>query len=108
SDTRAVARIEGEDPVTVKELTEALQAKYYHGAERAVAKKKLNIRKKDVLDGLLAKRAILKEAKRLRIDRSPEYGTTVKEYEDGVLFGIFVERVIDPDIKLGDTEVRAY
>jgi parvulin-like peptidyl-prolyl isomerase len=108
SDTRSLARIEGDSPVTVKDLTEAMLKKYYHGAEKAIAQKKVNARKRDALNEILAKRALFAEARRQRIDQTPEYRTTVKEYEEGVLFGAFVERVIDPDIKVGDPELRAY
>ena len=108
TDTRTVARIEGDTPVTVKDLSEAMVKKYYHGAEKAIARKQVNVRKPDVLDGILGKRVLYREAKRQRIEQSPEFKTTVKEYEDGVLFGAFVERTIDPDIKVGDPELRAY
>jgi len=107
-DGRTLARVEGEPPVTVRDYSEALLSKYYHGVEKAIAQKKVNARKREVLDEVLGKRVILAEAKRQGIARTPEYKTTVKEYEDGVLFGVFVERVIDPDIKLGDPELRRY
>jgi parvulin-like peptidyl-prolyl isomerase len=108
SDTRPVARIEGDAPVTVKDLSEAMVKKYYHGAEKAITQKKVNVRKPDVLNEILSKRVLYQEAKRQRIGQTQEFRRTVKEYEEGVLFGAFIERAIDPDIKVGDPELRAY
>ena len=108
SDTRPLARIEGDAPVTVKEFTEAMLKKYYHGAEKAIAQKKVNVRKPDVLNELVSRRVLYKEAKRQRIEQTPRFKVTCREYEEGVLFGAFVERAIDPDIKVGDAELKAY
>ncbi|MBI5058129.1 MAG: peptidyl-prolyl cis-trans isomerase [Nitrospirae bacterium] len=108
-DTRVVAEIEGEAPITVAELTEALQNKYFHGVEKALKKKKLNDKKRLMLyDELLQKRLLLKEALRQGIDKSPVYKSMVKEYESSLLFDSFLKKVIVPDIKVGEAEERKY
>ncbi len=107
-DRRAVAEIRGEDPVTVGELSKAIEKKFFHGIEKAVGKKAVNARKADVLDGLLAKRVVRKEALRLGIDNSADYRSMVREYEHSVLFGLFVRKVVQPGIRVEQKELKAY
>jgi len=107
-DKRAVAEVKGEAAVTVGELTDALRRRFFHGADRAVTEKKINSRKAEVLDDLLSKRAAGKEAKRLKLDATDEYKRNVKDFEDGVLFGTFVQRAIDPTIKVDDADLRKH
>jgi len=108
-DSRVVAEIEGEQPVTVAELTAALKDKYFHGVETAAKKKKLNENKRLFFyDTLLQKRVSLKEALKQGIDKSPVFKSMVKEYENSVLFDSFLRKVIIPDIKLTDEEVNKH
>lgn len=107
-DKRAVAEIKGDKPLTVAELTEALAKRFYHGVESAKSQKKMNEKKIEVLQELFAKRIFRLEAIRLGIDKSGEYKTMIKEYGNSVLFGTFVDRVIVPDIKLSNDELKAY
>ena len=108
-DTRVVAEIEGEQPITVGELTEALKDKYYHGVESAVKRKKLNDKKRLLLyDNMLQKRVFMKEALKQDIDKSPVYKSMVKEYESSVLFNTFIGKVIAPDIKADAEMLEKY
>jgi parvulin-like peptidyl-prolyl isomerase len=108
-DTRTVAEIEGESPVTVAELTQALQNKYYHGAEQFLEKRKLNDKKRLVLyDDILQKRVLLKEALILGVDKSPRYKGMLKDYESSILFDLFLRKIIVPDIKVDAETVEKY
>ncbi len=107
-DTRVVAEIEGEKPITVGEMTEYLRQQLYHGVERAAESKKLNSRKIPILDEMLYKRVFRKEALRLGIDRTEVYRSKVKEYENSVIFGAFVQKAIVPDVKIKEEELKAY
>ncbi len=107
-DRRAVAEVKGEDPVTVGELSEAIQKKFFHGIESAVEKKAVNAKKSDVLETFLNRRVVAKEALRLGIDKTETYRGMVKDYENSVLFGVFLQKVIRPEIRLDDKELRAY
>lgn len=108
TDRRVLAEIKGEAPVTVGDLTGTLQRKFFHGPERAAEKKQINKKKQDVLDEILSKRVTLKEAKRKKIDRTGFYKARVEEYRNGTLFGTFFQKVIEPDIKVDETEMQAY
>ena len=107
-DKRIIVEVSGGQPVTVGELTKALKQKFYHGVERAIKAKQVNKKKYEVLERVVEKRILLKEAFKQGIDRSDEYKYRVKEYEISVIFGAFIEKVISPDIKLNQEELKAY
>ena len=107
-DERAIAEIKGEKPITVGELTEYLRQQLYHGVERAIESKELNERKIPVLDDMLYKRVFRKETLRLGIDKTDVYQNQVKEYENSVIFGAFIQKAVVPDIKLNEEELKTY
>ena len=107
-DKRVVAEIKGENPITVGELTQHLKMQFFHGIERAIESKKLNSKKVSALDEMIYKRVFRKEALRLGLDETEGYENKIREYENIVLFGAFVNKVIVPDIKLKEEEMRTY
>lgn len=107
-DKRVVVEIRGESPVTVGELSQHLKMQFFHGIERAIEAKKLNSKKASALDEMVYKRVFRKEALRLGLNKTEGYKNKVKEYENSVLFGAFVNKVIVPDIKLKEEEITAY
>ena len=106
-DKRVVAEIKGEKPITVGELSEYIKQQLFHGVERAVESKKLNKRKIQALDEMLQKRVLRKEGLRLGIDKTEGYKKKVKEYENSLIFGVFVQKAIAPDVKLKEEELKA-
>ncbi len=107
-DKRVVAEIKGEKPITVGELTNYMRQQLYHGVEMAVESKRLNNRKAKALDEMIQKRTLGKEALRLGLDKKEDYKNMVKEYENSLIFDVFVQKAVAPDIKLKEEEVRAY
>lgn len=108
-DKRVIAQIEDEQPITVAELTDAINNEYYHGVEAAMKKRKLNDKKRTFLnDKLLLKRLYRKEALKIGLDKSPVFTGMVKEYENTVLFDTFIKRVIVPEIRPGEEEIKEY
>jgi hypothetical protein len=108
SDKRVIVEVRGEQPITVGELTKALQEKFYHGVERAIKAKEVNKRKHEVLDSLVEKRILLKEALKQGIDKTDEYKYRIKEYERSVIFGAFIKKVIYPNIKIDKKELKTH
>lgn len=107
-DTRVLAELKGEPPVTISDLAKAVDAKFYHGVEQAIADKKVNKEKKDLLYDILAKRALEMEAREQGIDKREEYLVKVRDFEDSILFGTFINKVVRPDIKLANSDLDAY
>ncbi|MBP1777010.1 MAG: hypothetical protein H6Q86_3020 [candidate division NC10 bacterium] len=107
-DTRVVAEIKGDKPVTVGELTEQLRYQFFHGLERAAERKRLNARKGVTLEGIIHRRLFRREALRRGLDKTESYRGKLRDYEAGVLFEAFIKKVIQPDIKLTEAEVKAH
>jgi parvulin-like peptidyl-prolyl isomerase len=105
-DKRVVAEIKGESPVTVGELTDYLRHQFYHGVESATEKKRLDERKIPALEEMVHKRVFRKEALRLGIDKTEAYQNRIKEYENSVIFGAFVEKAVVPDVTLKEEELK--
>ncbi len=107
-DKRVLASVKGDAPVTVSDLTDALMKKFFHGATEASKERKVNRRIPEVFDELVTKKAFAVEARRLKIDKSDLYRSTVEENMKGLLFGTFVAKAIEPDIKIDEAEIREY
>lgn len=107
-DRRILAEIRGENPITVGDLAEELRHRFYHGVQRAVETKRLNLEKEKVFEELLRKRLLRKEALRLGLDKTEGYRRKVKDHENSLLFGTFVQKVIASDVKVREEEVRSY
>lgn len=107
-DQRVLAEIRGGKNVTVADLTEALRKKFFHGAEKAAEKKRINKRKDLVLDEILIKQVLDMEAKSRKLDQTGYYGTKVAEYRKAVLFGMFIQKVVIPEVRVNEEEIRAY
>jgi len=107
-DGRVVAEVKGEKPVSVGQLAEAIQGKFYHDIRKAIESKKVNEKKAEILDEILLKKVMTKEALRLKIDKTEDYQYRVQEHKNGLIFGSFLKRVIDPDIKISNEELKAH
>ena len=71
-------------------------------------KKRINKKKASVLEGMLEKRVLLKEALIQGIDKTEAYQNRVKEYRDSVIFGAFIQKVVTPGIKLDVKDLKTY
>lgn len=108
SDGRILVRIKGQKPITVSEFAAAVEQKFYHGVKMAAENKRINSKKIDILEDMLEKRLLLKEALDQGIDKTDEYRQKVKEYEISLIFDKFISKVVTPDIKLNLKDLKAY
>jgi hypothetical protein len=107
-DTRVLARIKGEKPVTVAEMTEQLKFQFFHGAQMAAERHRLNSKKVEILDGIIHRRIFRKEALRLKLDRTNSYRDKLKEYEESLLFEAVLRKAVVPDVRVSEDDVKAY
>jgi parvulin-like peptidyl-prolyl isomerase len=107
-DTRVLAEIKGADPVTVGSLTESMQMQMFHGSEESAQGKRFNSRKTAALETTIDRRLLNAEAVRLGIDKSDAYIDKVYAFEESLVFEAFVNKVIAPDNKMREEEVKAY
>jgi parvulin-like peptidyl-prolyl isomerase len=107
-DRRVLARIKGEQPVTVGDLTDELRFLFFHGTKMAAERKRLNAKKEQVFDGIVHRKVFRKEALRRGLHKTDAYRTRVDSQERSALFEVFLRKAIAPDIRLEEAEVRAY
>lgn len=107
-DRRAVVTIRGGTPVTVADVAAEMQRYFFHGVDEPIKEKKLNEAKTPVLHKILTRRLFLHAAAEGRIAASPEYRKAISDYEDSLLFGAYVEKVVVPDVKVTEQEGKDY
>jgi hypothetical protein len=107
-DKRVIATIKGDKPLTVGELSEEVRRKYFHGIDDNTVKRITKERLIEVYESVVARKILLLEAARQGIDKSREYRDKVTEYEDSLIFGLFIRDIVEPDSKLKGDEVKAY
>jgi hypothetical protein len=108
ADQRPLARIEGAQPVTVAEVAEALRLGFFHGIENPIKEKRVNERKIGAFNKILSRRLLDAEARRQKIDGSPEYLRSVAEYRDSLVFGTFVDKAVLPGLRVSEQEGKQY
>lgn len=108
TDTTVLAEIKEGEPVTVGDLTGALAQKFYHGLEEAATQKRLNEAKRGVLQVVIERRLVRAEASRRGIDKSENYLNQLREFKNNYLFGMFLDKVVVPDVKVNEEDLHAY
>jgi parvulin-like peptidyl-prolyl isomerase len=107
-DPRALARIEGEKPISVGELVIELRRKFFHGAERQAKERKLNAKKETTFDDMLEKRLFVKEARARKLQERDDVRREVTEYADQLALSAAIERAVVPEVKVAEEDVRKY
>lgn len=107
-DKRVLATISGAPAVTVGDLTDYLRMQYFHGNDDAKQRKEMNGKKETALHAMISRRLFNAEAQRLGIERSRAYLDRVAGYRDSLVFDTFVQKVIVPDNKMHEAEVKDY
>ncbi|HEX9289750.1 MAG TPA: peptidyl-prolyl cis-trans isomerase [Anaeromyxobacteraceae bacterium] len=107
-DKRALVRIQGEKPITVGEFSTALEKEFFHGIAEAIRSKKINRHKPILLDALISKVIVPKEARRLGLDATAEYRRRVADYESSLLFGTYLDKAIIPNVKVQEEELKKF
>ncbi|HXI03567.1 MAG TPA: peptidylprolyl isomerase [Candidatus Saccharimonadales bacterium] len=107
-DTRVVAEVKGSDSITVADLTAAVEKRFYHGVESAMKRHRVDEEVPGILDRMLLERATNLEAKRLDIENSADFKKQMRDQVDNLLFAVFMKKVVSPDVKLEEPELKKY
>jgi hypothetical protein len=107
-DKRVLVAIKGEAPITVGDLANEIAGEFFHGLDQAIKEKRINAKKRLVLDTLAFKRLFDKEARERKIDQSFLFELTVADHANSLLFGAFLDKAIVPGVMVKDEEVQAY
>ncbi len=107
-DKRVVAEIKGAASVTVGDLTDYLRMQYYHGSNQPSQLRRMNAKKQEALDATLGRRLLNMEALKLGIDKTNAYRDRVTGYKESLVFDSFVQKVVAPENKMKEDEVKQY
>jgi hypothetical protein len=105
-DRRVLVTISGDKPIAVADLAAELQKSFYHGVERAVKGKKVNEQKDGAFKSLLHRRLLDRQAAAEKIERTETFKARMEAHRRAVLFDLFVAKVIRPDVKVTDEDIR--
>lgn len=108
ADKRVLVKVKGSENITVADLAEALEGRFYHGIDEAIKQKEVNTVKRVALNNLIYRVAFIAEAKSQGLDKSADYTHDVNEYRSSIVFGEFIKNVVAPDVKVTDEDIAAY
>lgn len=106
-DQRIVAEIKGGKPVTVAQLSSAMQDKFFHGMKKLKGPKLIETRN-TACEEIVQKRVLYQEALTRGIDKTSVYKMMFKEAEQNTLFGAFIGKVVVPGVKMQEEDLKAY
>ena len=98
-----------EKPITVSDVAEAVQRKFFHGADLAIQEKRVNDHTEKVFEAMLMKRILSKEAKARGIHgarRLPVAGGAERELR--WCSDASSDVAIKPSVRVDESEVQAY
>jgi parvulin-like peptidyl-prolyl isomerase len=107
-DERRLAKIKGGKDILVKDLTGELRSAFFHDIKHAIESKKVNRRKAEAFDALLSRELVALEVARQKIAESAAYRKAVARARDELIFGAFLEKVLIPDVKVTEGDVKRY
>lgn len=107
-DARPLVKIQGGAPITVADLADALEKRFFHGIDKAIQAKRLGAEKRNVLEDLVNRRIVTLDAQRMGIDRSAEFALVVERKMTAWRFGAIVQKVIVPEVKLQKADLETY
>ncbi len=107
-DARVVATVQGGTSVTVGDLATEIDKGFFHGTEKAAKDKKVSPKKYAALDELLVGRLTFAEGSRLGLEKTPEFQDKQRDYEEGLLFTSFLKKVVLPDVKVEEPDIKAW
>ncbi len=90
------------------DLTDYLRMQFFHDSDRASQRKRMNEQKSAALDATLGRRLLNMEAHRVGIDKTPAYRDRVTGFRESLVFDAFMQKVIAPDNKMTEEEVKKY
>lgn len=111
SDDRVLVTVHSEEPftVTVAELAQKLERSFFHGIDRALqGRKALDRRMRNTLKSTVFEKTAQMEAHRQGLDQEEEYLDSVDQRTTAILFGVFIRKVVAPDVKISEEEARSY
>jgi hypothetical protein len=94
--------------ITIADIAKKLEGSLYHGTEKALDPAKMDQEKERVIWNELVKTVGRLEAQAQGIDTSVAYLEKLKNFEESVLFDIFIAKAVVPGIKVAEDDAQKY
>lgn len=110
-DKRVLAKAKREnDPfiITVADLAAEMKRSFFHGAEKAAKLNLINERKDFAISNMIFKYTSNLEARQLGLDQTEDFKKKIKDFEISAIFSAFMNKLILPEVKVTEEELRAY
>ena len=90
----------------VSEAIDKLEKMYFHGTDVVLNAQEADERLSNIINDWIFRIAGKFEAQKLGLDRSLEYVQKVQDFERRTLFDHFMQKVVIPDVKLTEEDIR--
>lgn len=109
-DQRPLATVSSNEAeeITVSEVADAIKGAYFHGTDIPLNPAEVNQKKEEIIQDKLFRIAGVIEAQKIGLDDATKYRNKIAEFERKMLFNSFLQKVIEPDIRLTEEEIKAY
>lgn len=110
ADERSLATISGaeSEQITVAAVAKKIKETFFHGTDVALKPAEVDKAKDEILQDMLFRLAGTVAAQKKGLDQRDDYKREIVEFERRSLFDIFMQKVIMPEVKLTEDQVRAY
>lgn len=106
-----VAKVDG-DKITVNDFNVRfdyyLKSKYFQNPELIPQARNNMEERKAALKDMINERLILLEAKKLKIDKSPEVQNLIRLYNQQIILNNYIEKYLASDLNVSDEEMMAF
>jgi hypothetical protein len=106
-DKRVLAQIKGDGSVTVGEYANAVKDSFFH-IEGELKAKRVNRKKVKIYKDFIAKKLLVIAARDKGLDKTAQFKDAVEEHRDGVLYSLFINKVIAHGTKITNEEMKSY
>lgn len=109
-DERPLATISSDETyeITVSEVADRVKGAYFHGTDIPLKPAEVNLKKEEIIKDKLFRLAGVIEAQKMGLDDSTEYRNEIAEFERKILFNSFLQKIIEPEIRLTEEEIKDY
>lgn len=109
-DERILVSVAGADSMelSVADLARKIKETYFHGVDKPLDEDDVDQKKEELLRDALFRMTGTLEARKLGLDKAPEYLAEVAEYERGLLFDLFMQKVVQPEVRPAEEEIQKY
>jgi peptidyl-prolyl cis-trans isomerase C len=89
-------------------LAGEIRETYFHGVDKALDPEEVDLKKTEIMNDKLFRMAGIVEARKLGLDQNPQFVREMAEFERRLLFDIFMQKVVTPEVRPTEKEMQDY